>query len=86
MSEKCLTSVHSDVVKLALASKCFTSPILDLLDINYNEISREATTNTKSLLLFFYYGGMIAASVKVSKLYIYSHWIAILKVFILNWL
>merc|ERR1712141_493288 len=64
MSEKCLTSVHSDVVKLALASKCFTSPILDLLDINYNEISREATTNTKSLLLFFYYGGMIAASVK----------------------
>ena len=67
MSEKCLTSVHSDVVKLALASKCFTSPILDLLDINYNEISRGATTNTKSLLLFFYYGGMIAASVKVCK-------------------
>jgi len=64
MSEKCLTSVHADVVKLSLASKCFTSPILDLLNLNYNEISREATSNTKSLLLFFYYGGMIAASVK----------------------
>ena len=68
MSEKCLTSVHADVVKLSLASKCFTSPILELLDINYNEISREATSNTKSLLLFFYYGGMIAASVKVNRI------------------
>ena len=67
MSEKCLTSVHADVVKLSLASKCFTSPILDLLNLNYNEISREATSNTKSLLLFFYYGGMIAASVKVNN-------------------
>ena len=67
MSEKCLTSVHADVVKLSLASKCFTSPILELLNINYNEISREATSNTKSLLLFFYYGGMIAASVKVNS-------------------
>jgi len=64
MNEKCLTSVHADVAKLALASKCFTSPVLQLLETNYNEISKEATVNTKNLLLFFYYGGMITASVK----------------------
>ena len=57
MNEKCLTSVHADVAKLALASKCFTSPVLQLLETNYNEISKEATVNTKNLLLFFYYGG-----------------------------
>ena len=65
MSQKCLTSVHSDVARLALASKCFTKPVLDLLDVNYNEISKEASANTKNLLLFFYYGGMIAAAIKV---------------------
>ena len=67
MNEKCLTSVHADVAKLALASKCFTSPVLQLLETNYNEISKEATVNTKNLLLFFYYGGMITASVKVKQ-------------------
>ena len=64
-SEKCLTSVHADVARLALASKCFTRPVLSLLEVNYNEISREATANPKNLLLFFYYGGMISASIKV---------------------
>merc|ERR1719510_1851595 len=64
MSEKCLTSVHSDVARLALASKCFTKPVLDLLNVNYNEIAKEASANTKNLLLFFYYGGMIAAAIK----------------------
>ena len=85
MSEKCLTSVHADVVKLSLASKCFTSPILELLNINYNEISREATSNTKSLLLFFYYGGMIAASVKVnSNVFLFHEPISILVFFLFS--
>ena len=65
MSEKCLTSVHADVMRLALASRCFTKPVLDLLDVRYNEISKEARANSKNILLFFYYGGMISASVKV---------------------
>ena len=65
MSEKCLTSVHADVARLALASKCFTRPVLSLLEVNYNEISKEATANPKNVLLFFYYGGMISASIKV---------------------
>jgi len=64
MSEKCLTSVHSDIMRLALVSRCFTKPVLELLDVNYHEVSKEATANTKSILLFFYYGGMISASVK----------------------
>ena len=85
MSEKCLTSVHADVVKLSLASKCFTSPILELLNINYNEISREATSNTKSLLLFFYYGGMIAASVKVnSNVFLFHEPMSILVLFLFS--
>ena len=83
MNEKCLTSVHADVAKLALASKCFTSPVLQLLETNYNEISKEATVNTKNLLLFFYYGGMITASVKVSKFLRknekYSTWLLVHK-------
>ena len=70
MSEKCLTSVHADVVRLALASKCFTKPIIALLEVNYNEIAREAAVNPKSLLLFFYYGGMISTAVKVTILFL----------------
>ena len=64
-SQKTLTSVHSDVLRLALGSKCFTKPVTDLLYVDYNEVSQEAKANIKSLLLFFYYGGMIAASLKV---------------------
>ena len=69
MNEKCLTSVHADIMRLALVSRCFTKPVLDLLDVNYHDVSKEATANTKSILLFFYYGGMISASVKVNQLY-----------------
>ena len=69
MNEKCLTSVHADIMRLALVSRCFTKPVLDLLDVNYHDVSKEATANTKSILLFFYYGGMISASVKVNQLF-----------------
>lgn len=65
MNGKCLTSVHADVARLALVSKCFTRPVMDLLEVDYHEISPEARSNTKNILLFFYYGGMINASVKV---------------------
>ena len=54
-------------MRLALVSRCFTKPVLDLLDVNYHDVSKEATANTKSILLFFYYGGMISASVKVNQ-------------------
>jgi COP9 signalosome complex subunit 3 len=64
MSGTCLTSVHSDVARLALASKCFTRPVLSILDVNYNEIAREATANPKYILQFFYYAGMITAAMK----------------------
>ena len=65
MDDQCLTSVHSDVARLALASKCFTKPILDLLDVNFNAIATEAASNSKHILLFFYYAGMIYSAVKV---------------------
>ena len=49
---------------MALASKCFSQPILNLILINYSDLSIESPDHVKSFVLFYYYGGMIATAVK----------------------
>ena len=70
LSETSLTSVHADVCKLCLASKCFSPAVNNLLNIDYVDIAKEATQDPKHILLFFYYGGMIFTALKVSKIFI----------------
>ena len=70
LSETSLTSVHADVCKLCLASKCFSPAVNNLLNIDYVDIAKEATQDPKHILLFFYYGGMIFTALKVSKILI----------------
>ena len=65
-----MTSVHADVCKLCLASKCFSPAVNNLLNIDYVDIAKEATQDPKHILLFFYYGGMIFTALKVSKIFI----------------
>ena len=65
LNETSLTSVHSDVCKLCLASKCFAPAVSTLLNIDYIDIAKEATQDPKYILLFFYYGGMIFTALKV---------------------
>lgn len=61
-----LTSVHSDLCKLALASKCFTPVLPMLTDQDLIDINREAVlADSKYILLYFYYGGMILTAIKV---------------------
>jgi len=64
LSETSLTSVHADVCKLCLASKCFSPAVNNLLNIDYVDIAKEATQDPKYILLFFYYGGMIFTALK----------------------
>ena len=68
--QDCLTSVHADIARLALVGKYFTQPILNLVYANYTEVSVESSENTKNILLFYYYCGMIAASVKNFSRYV----------------
>lgn len=59
-----LTSIHSDLCQLALVSKCI-KPVLQILDVDVTDISKEAGQfDVKYFLQFYYYGGMIYASVK----------------------
>jgi len=64
LSETSLTSVHADVCRLCLASKCFTPATNNLLMIDYVDIAQEASQDPKHILLFFYYGGMIFTALK----------------------
>lgn len=59
-----LTSIHADVCLLALKAKC-VKPVIPLLDIDITDISRENNRfDVKYFLLYYYYGGMIYATVK----------------------
>ncbi|KAI7691172.1 hypothetical protein SSS_09613 [Sarcoptes scabiei] len=54
-----LTSIHSDICKLALLSKCF-QPVLNFLNVDITDISRENDRyDVKYFLTYYYYGGMI---------------------------
>ena len=70
--QDCLTSVHADIARLALVGKYFSQPVLNLVYANYTEVSVESSENAKNFLLFYYYGGMIAASVKNFSRYVYE--------------
>ncbi|KAB7503572.1 COP9 signalosome complex subunit 3 [Armadillidium nasatum] len=59
-----LTSIHSHLAHLCLASKCF-KPALHFLDIDLMDISKEnGYYDVKHFLLYYYYGGMIYAALK----------------------
>ena len=65
-SETILTGIHADVCKLCLASKCFP-PAYNFLQTDFTDISKDAANgDPKYILLYFYYGGMILAAVKVT--------------------
>ena len=62
--EQQLTSVHSDLAQLCLIAKC-PKPALQFLDIDFNDISKENKAfDVKYFLQYYYYGGMIYASLK----------------------
>lgn len=70
-SRNMLTSVHSDLCKLALMAK---NPAPALKVINGIEFvdtfakdSAYGTCDTKYILLFFYYAGLVLAAVKVRR-------------------
>lgn len=65
LSETSLTSVHADVCRLCLAAKCFAPALNHLLKVDYVDIGSEASADSKHVLLFFYYGGMIFTAMKV---------------------
>lgn len=57
-----LTSIHCELLKLCLLSKCL-KPALAFLDVDISDISREADTfDVKYYLLYYYYGGIIYAT------------------------
>jgi hypothetical protein len=63
-----LTSLHGELCKVCLAARCCgsSSVIGEYLDTEFVDISEEAVqSDTKYILLYFYYGGMILASMKV---------------------
>lgn len=54
-----LTSIHTDLCKLALIGKCL-KPALTFLDIDITDISRENDCyDVKYFLSYYYYGGII---------------------------
>ncbi|KAF0312920.1 COP9 signalosome complex subunit 3 [Amphibalanus amphitrite] len=59
-----LTSIHADLCHLALSAKCFR-PALDVLDVDIADISKEnGKFESRHLLLYYYYGGLIYTAVK----------------------
>jgi len=62
-----LTSIHADLCKLCLMSKCM-KPALQFLDVDIIEISKESGQfDAKSFLLYYYYGAMIYLALKNYK-------------------
>lgn len=63
-----LSSLHADLCRLCLASRCLTPALRHCLRTDFNDVSREAAaSDSKHVLLYYYYGGMILASVKVYR-------------------
>lgn len=59
-----LTPLHSDFCLLCLEAKCF-NPALVYLEIDYTEIKIEQRNeDTKQVVLFYYYGGLIYSAIK----------------------
>lgn len=59
-----LTSIHADLLQLCLLAKCL-KPALPYLDSDVTDISKENSNfDVKYFLLFYYYGGIIYATLK----------------------
>lgn len=72
-----LTSVHSDLAQLCLIAKC-PKPALQLLDVDFNDIAKENKSfDVKYFLQYYYYGGMLYASLKQWERSLYFFEIAI---------
>ena len=72
-----LTSVHSDLTQLCLIAKC-PKPALPSLDTDFNDISKENKSfDVKYFLQYYYYGGMLYASLKNFERALYFFEIAI---------
>jgi len=64
LTETSLTTIHADLCKLCLISKCFP-PALTFLNIDINQINKENSQfDASKLLLYYYYGGCIYTAVK----------------------
>lgn len=63
-SEAELTSIHADFLELCLSAQCFR-PALPILNTNIRAINSEAETfDSKSFLLYYYYGALIYIALK----------------------
>ncbi|XKL62575.1 hypothetical protein PGB90_002408 [Kerria lacca] len=73
-----LTTLHADFCQLCLLSKNF-KPALPILNNDITSISKEggSTFDTKSFLLYYYYGGMIYTAVKNFERALYFYEIVI---------
>jgi len=72
-----LTTVHCDLAKLCLVSKCF-GPALVILDADINHISKEnGLFDAVYLLQYYYYGGCIYTALKQFERALYFFEIAV---------
>eukprot|EP00095_Tigriopus_kingsejongensis_P012377 maker-scaffold190_size271632-snap-gene-1.29 protein:Tk12377 transcript:maker-scaffold190_size271632-snap-gene-1.29-mRNA-1 annotation:"hypothetical protein BRAFLDRAFT_275202" len=58
-----LTSVHSDLCLLCLSAKNF-NPAMGFLATDFTDITFDASSECKYILLYYYYGGMILLALK----------------------
>ncbi|XP_055937058.1 COP9 signalosome complex subunit 3-like isoform X2 [Argiope bruennichi] len=72
-----LTSIHACLCQLCLLAKCM-KPALPFLDTDITDINKErGAFETKSFLLYYYYGGMIYTSLKNYDRALYFYEVAI---------
>ena len=72
-----LTSVHSDLCQLCLMAKCVKAA-LQFLDVDFTDISKENKSfDVRYFLQYYYYGGMIYASLKQFERALYFFEVAI---------
>jgi len=72
-----LTSIHSDLCQLCLVAKC-VKPAIQFLDVDFTDISKENKSfDVRYFLQYYYYGGMIYASLKQYERALYFFEVAI---------
>ncbi|UYV76389.1 COPS3 [Cordylochernes scorpioides] len=77
MTSTQLTSIHADLCQLCLLAKCL-KPALQYLEVDVDDVNREnGHYDSKHFLLYYYYGGMIYASLKKYERALYFFEVAI---------
>ncbi|KAG8199573.1 hypothetical protein JTE90_009411 [Oedothorax gibbosus] len=72
-----LTTIHAFLCQLCLLARCM-KPALPFLDTDITDINKERSSyETKSFLLYYYYGGMIYTSLKNFERALYFYEVAI---------